>query len=102
MSNEEFELKLLGVKPKYQKQFREIYNSNESFKGDFNIMAFLFGGIWALTKGLWLLAIVAITIAIFGGIFTAGFGFIGVWLYFGFRGTYLYYMLKIHGKQVIL
>ncbi len=98
MTNEEFEIKIAGLKPKYQKQFREIYNSNESFKGDFNIMAFLFGGIWAITKGLWLVTIVAFIV----GFFTVGFGAILIWIYFGFRGTYLYYKYKIEGKQVIV
>jgi hypothetical protein len=98
MTKEQFEAKLVGVKPKYQKQFREIYESNESFKGDFNLMAFLFGGIWAISKGLWTVAIVGIIISIF----SVGFGAIAVWIYFGVRGTYLYYKLKIDGKQVIL
>ena len=43
MNEIEFENKLVGLKPKYQEQFKKIYESNEEFKGDFNIMAFLFG-----------------------------------------------------------
>ena len=46
MNEIEFENKLVGLKPKYQEQFKKIYESNEEFKGDFNIMAFLFGVIW--------------------------------------------------------
>ena len=43
MNEIEFENKLVGLKTKYQVQFKKIYESNEDFKGDFNIMAFLFG-----------------------------------------------------------
>ena len=62
MIQEEFEKKILGLKPKYQDQFRKIFESNENFKGDFNLMAFLFGIIWTLSKGLWLVSIVSIKI----------------------------------------
>jgi len=43
MNEIEFENKLVGLKTKYQDQFKKIYQSNEDFKGDFNIMAFLYG-----------------------------------------------------------
>ena len=97
MNQEDFENKIAGLKPKYQEQFRKIYESNENFKGDFNIMAFLFGVIWCLSKGLWLVSIVTIIVAIF----SSGIGAIFFWLYFGIRGNYIYYKYYIEGKQVI-
>jgi len=97
MNQEEFEQKILGLKPKYQEQFRKIYESNEIFKGDFNLMAFLFGIIWTLSKGLWLVSLVTIIIAIF----SSGIGAVFFWLYFGFRGNYIYYKYITEGKQII-
>ena len=41
MNQQEFDDKIIGLKPKYQDQFRKIFESNENFKGDFNWMAFL-------------------------------------------------------------
>ena len=98
MNKEQFEFQIPNLKPKYQNQFRQIFESNENFKGDFNLMAFLFGGIWALSKGLWMVTIVGVLISIF----SFGFGAIIFWIYMGFRGTYLYYKLKVEGKQVII
>ena len=76
MNQEEFENKIVGLKSKYQEQFQKIFETNENFKGDFNWMAFLFGIIWALSKGLWLVSLVAILVAVF----TSGIGAIFFWL----------------------
>lgn len=97
MTQEQFELKISGLKPKYQIQFRKIYESNEIFKGDFNLMAFLFGAIWSLSKGLWLVSIVGLVIAFF----TIGFGAVVFWVYLGVRGTYIYYKSYMYGTQVV-
>ena len=97
MNEIEFENKLVGLKTKYQVQFKKIYESNEDFKGDFNIMAFLFGVIWCLSKGLWVVSIVAIVVSIL----SSGIGAIFFWLYFGFRGNYIYYKYHVEGKQVV-
>jgi RNA polymerase subunit RPABC4/transcription elongation factor Spt4 len=50
VSGQEF----FGFSPYYQQEFRQIKASGEAFKGKWNWAAFLFGGIWRLTKGLWL------------------------------------------------
>jgi len=97
MNQQEFDDKIIGLKPKYQDQFRKIFESSENFKGNFNWMAFLFGIIWCLSKGLWLVSLVSILISVF----TGGIGGIFVWFYFGFRGNYLYYKYQTEGKQII-
>lgn len=97
MTPEQFEARIVGLKPKYQEQFRKIYQSNETFTGDFNLMAFLFGGIWGLSKGRWLLSIVTFV----AGFFTVGFGIVLFWIYFGVKGTHLYYKYYIKGEQAI-
>jgi hypothetical protein len=97
MTKEEFDAKISGLKPKYQEQFKKIYESNENFKGDFNIMAFLFGIIWTLSKSLWLISIVGLVVAFF----SAGIGAVALWVYLGVRGTYLYYKYVVHNKQEV-
>ena len=82
----------------YQKEFRKIYNSNEQYKGKFNIWAFLFAAIWALTKGCWLSAIISLVLSCL----TAGVGGVVYWFIFGFRGTYIYYCSYVKDKQCIL
>ena len=85
------------LSPYYQREFTKIYNSNEKYKGKFNICAFLFGGIWALTKGLLLPAVVAI------GSGFLSFGIIAIiyWFIFGFRGNYMYYNLYVKNKNLL-
>lgn len=39
------------LKPYYQQEFLRFENSNGIYNGKFNICAFLFGNLWALTKG---------------------------------------------------
>ena len=45
--------------PYYREEFRRIYESGENYKGKWNWAGFLFGAIWALTKGLWLPSLIA-------------------------------------------
>lgn len=82
----------------YQKEFQKIYSSNETYKGKFNVCAFLFGAIWAFTKGCWLSALVSIVISMV----TAGIGGIVYWFIFGFRGTYMYYQTYTKNRQCIM
>ena len=84
--------------PYYQKEFQKIYESGETYKGKFNIWGFLFGSIWALTKGCWLSAIVSIIISFL----TAGVGGVIYWFIFGFRGTYMYYCSYVKDTQCIV
>lgn len=86
------------LSPYYQKEFSKIANSNETYKGKFNGWAFLFGAIWALTKGCWLSAIIAFIVSIA----TAGVGGIVYWFIFGFRGNYMYYNAHVKNTQKII
>lgn len=80
---------------KYATEYAKIYNSNESYKGSFNLMAFLFGPLWALSKGLWFHAILATGIIMV----TVGVMAIPMWFYTGFRGTYLLYCKDVKAQQ---
>lgn len=92
------DLDFSSLSPYYQKEFKKIYNSNEKYKGKFNIWGFLFGVIWALTKGCWLSAIIAIVLSFL----TAGVGGVVYWFIYGFRGTYMYYCSYVKDKQCII
>lgn len=82
----------------YQREFQRIYDSGETYKGKFNIWAFLFGCIWALTKGCWLSAVICIV----ASFITMGVGGVVYWFIFGFRGTYMYYCAYVKDKQCII
>jgi len=84
------------LSPYYQKEFRLIYESGESYKGKWNWAAFIFGFIWALTKGLWLPFLVALIVSIM----TSGIGGVVYWFIFGARGNYMYYCAKAKNKQL--
>ena len=94
----ELELDFSCLPPYYQREFEKIYNSNETYKGKFNIWAFLFGGIWALTKGCWLSAMVAFA----ASALTAGVAGVIYWFIFAFRGTYMYYCSYVKNKQCVV
>lgn len=78
----------------YRELFTRILDSDESYKGEFNTFAFLFGPIWALTKGLWgavlteIGLIIVLSIALFP---LATITAIAYWFIWGFRGNYMYY-----------
>lgn len=93
----EMNLDFSYLPPYYQNEFQKIYSSNENYKGKFNLWGFLFGSLWALTKGCWLSAIVCLVICIV----TAGIGGVVYWFIYGFRGTYIYYCSYVKGKQCI-
>lgn len=94
---DEKNLNFSGLSPYYQEEFSKIYNSGETYKGKFNIWGFLFACLWALTKGCWLAAIVAVLVSLV----TAGVGGVVYWFIFGFRGTYMYYCSYVKDKQCI-
>lgn len=84
--------------PYYQAEFTKIYESNETYKGKWNWFSFLFGGIWALTKGVWVSPVAVIILSLF----TMGVpGFI-YWFICGFRGNYMYYNAYVKKKQLFL
>lgn len=89
---------ILGLDDYYVDEFKEIYKSKEIYKGKFNWMAFIFGFIWALIKGLYLSAVVSIVI----GIFSGGVGFLIYAIIFGIRGNYIYYNNAVKNKQIPL
>lgn len=91
-------LNFSDLDPYYQREFQKIYNSGEIYKGKFNVWAFLFGAIWALTKGCWLSAIIAFVISAV----TMGVGGVVYWFIYGFRGTYMYYCSYVKEKQCIV
>jgi hypothetical protein len=78
----------------YRDEFQRISTSGESYQGKWNWAAFFWGGIWALTKGLWAPVVLCIVVCIpLGGIPAILF-----WAYFAARGNYLYYK-KVVKKQ---
>jgi hypothetical protein len=85
-----------GLSGYYQREFSKIYNSNETYKGTWNWAAFLFGPLWALTKGLTVSAVIAIMLALISG----GMLGIPIGIIYGVRGNYFYYSLFVNGKQL--
>ncbi|MFB3897593.1 MAG: DUF2628 domain-containing protein [bacterium] len=86
-----------SVLPKYyQDEFMKIYLSNESYKGNWNVMGLLFGPIWAIFKGIWLASL----LDIIGAWMTCGIVGIVYWFIFGARGTYLYYCAYVKKQQL--
>jgi hypothetical protein len=90
------ERKLAGFPAYYQQEFRQIKSSGEEYKGKWNWAAFCFGGIWALTKGLWLPTL----ICFIGAIFTGGIVGVAYWFVFGARGNYMYYCKEIKDRDI--
>ena len=86
------------LKPYYQAEFTKIQRSNEAYKGKWNWCAFLFGGIWAISKGCWLSFIVALAISLC----TAGIGGVVYWFILGIRGNYIYYCHYVKHTQRII
>jgi hypothetical protein len=83
----------------YRQEFRSILESGETYKGKWNWAAFCFGWIWALTKGLWVPALVCVVVSAPLG----GYPLILFVIYFGARGNYLYYkrIVKNEGATFI-
>lgn len=82
----------------YQEEFTKISESNEKYRGKWNWAAFLFGPLWALTKGIWLAPIICIVVAVI----TAGIGGIIYWFAFALRGNYQYYCSNVKNKQLFI
>jgi hypothetical protein len=60
-------------------------------------MAFLFGPLWALSKGLWLHALVVF----FAVILSGGILAIPAWIFSGVRGTHIFYLKHVQGQQSV-
>lgn len=80
----------------YKEEFDEIYRSDETYKGKWNWAAFLFGPLWALTKGVWLAPIISIV----ASLFTGGIAAVVYWFIYGARGNYMYYCSNAKNKQI--
>lgn len=85
-----------GFPTYYQQEFKRIRASGETYKGKWNWSAFLFGGIWALTKGLWLPALICFV----GAILTGGIVGVAYWFVFGARGNYMYYCKETKHRNI--
>ena len=97
----------------YRDEFRRIYESAESYKGQWNWPAFLFGPIWAINRGLWLPAAVYVAAIVTGVVLVAvvesaisspvdlspliGIG-LAVWM--GTRGNWLLYNKQLKERNV--
>jgi len=77
--------------PYYQQEFRRINATGEAYKGKWNWAAFFFCAIWALTKGLWLPALICFV----GGLLTGGVVAFAYSFIFATRGNYMYYCKEI-------
>jgi hypothetical protein len=87
----------------YEKEFRKISESKETYKGKWNWAAFWLCGLWLLLKGLWKHAIILVvsTIVIrvlFGPIAQFLLGSV-YFIFLGYRGTWLLYNVKIKKIQ---
>jgi hypothetical protein len=71
--------------------------ANSSYEGKWNWAAFLFGGLWALTKGLWGPVLLCIGVLILTSPI-GGLPAILLWFYFGARGNSMYYKKTVLGQ----
>lgn len=87
----------LSLSAYYQDEFAKMLK-DPRYEGKWNWAAFLFGGLWALTKGLWgpvLLCIGALVVtAPLGGVPA-----LLLWFYFGARGNSMYYKKMALGQS---
>ena len=88
----------------YRSQFELIINSKETYKGKWNWWAFFFSWVWCFTKGLWQYGAIVMAVSIGLRYYlpyevTGAFALV-VAIFFGSRGTWLYYNLKIKNKQL--
>ncbi|MBQ1906915.1 MAG: DUF2628 domain-containing protein, partial [Firmicutes bacterium] len=87
-----------GLSSYYQEKFTQILQSNETYTGGWNWCSFFFGVLWALSKGLWLSALVMFALSmISGGVLT-----LIIWFIYGFRGNYMYYSKYVKNQQRII
>ncbi|MBE6094758.1 MAG: zinc-ribbon domain-containing protein [Schwartzia succinivorans] len=87
--------------PYYQNEFQKIYESGETYKGHFNIYAFMGCSIWALVKGATTSGIVTLVLSVPTAIFTFGLSLLLLPLLYGFRGTYIYYNAYVKNSQIV-
>jgi hypothetical protein len=89
----------------YLDEFNRISESDEAYTGKWNWAAFLFGPLWALSKGLWESALVAwfvlgLAIVVYyplGPILNVAYC-----IALGIRGNYVYYNRLVNRKQIVI
>ncbi len=94
-----------GLSQYYEDEFAKIEESDEKYTGKFNWFAFLFGGFWGFTKGLWLSAVISIGLYLLSvGNEYSIFYLLNIiyCVVYGFRGNYMYYKLVKQNKQDII
>jgi hypothetical protein len=83
----------------YEKEFRKIYESNDTYKGEWNWAAFSLCGIWLLWKGLWkhavILIVSAVIIRVMLGVTIELLLMVVCYILLGYRGTWLLYNVKV-------
>ncbi|HEY8688546.1 MAG TPA: GYF domain-containing protein [Chitinophagaceae bacterium] len=88
----------------YRAEFEKIISSNESYKGKWNWWAFFFSWVWCFTKGLWQYALLVLiptfVLPYFLPFIVGNLIALAAAIFFGTRGTWLYYNLKMKNKQL--
>jgi len=81
----------------YQEEFAKM-QAHPGYEGKWNWAAFFWGGLWALTKGLWGPVLLCIAVFIMA-IPIGGFPALLLWFYFGARGNSMYYKKVVLGQS---
>lgn len=93
--------KFSQLKPYYQQEFSK-FDNNGAYKGRFNICAFLFANLWALTKGLWVLPLISFVSILLVDALIAENIYVALfwWVFWGLYGNKAYYKKFKYGKQL--
>lgn len=96
-----YDNKFNKLKPYYQQEFSK-FDNNGAYKGRFNICAFLFANLWALTKGLWVLPLISFASILLVDVLIAENIYVALfwWIFWGLYGNKAYYKKFKYGKQL--
>lgn len=96
-----YDNKFNKLKPYYQQEFSK-FDNNGAYKGRFNICAFLFANLWALTKGLWVLPLISFASILLVDALIAENIYVALfwWIFWGLYGNKVYYKKFKYGKQL--
>ncbi len=87
---------MISIRPYYYEEFT-LMDADKAYNGKFNLVAFLFAPLWALSKGLWVAALAVILISFV----TVGLGIVLGALWLGIRGNHMYYIYLRTGRQAL-
>ncbi len=95
---------LAGLSSYWVGEFTKIHESKEIYKGKWNFWPFIFGFFWLFWKGAWLFGSIYIIVQLFvirieNPLIGLGLALI-LTIYFGFKGNWIYYNVKIKNKQI--